>query len=270
MRTVISHFYNEAYLLPWWLKHHREIFDHGIMINHGSTDGSLDIVRELVPGWHIVNSTLTNFNAYMTDFEVMTYERDLPGWKIALGTTEFLMCTVNFSDLQKQLEAEGRMGVSCSGYIIVDEANATDPVDQVPLVKQRHIGYNDNSHISPETRMIIQGSSFPSRNRFFHRLPVGMYHPGRHFSFHPESNNRLLDLVLFHYAWAPWTPQGIARKLGISARVDMADIQRGWGNHHMRNLDELENARRAAHALSYDLSREDSVRLALSKVKSQY
>ena len=29
-RVVISHFFNEAYLLPWWLKHHREMFDHGV------------------------------------------------------------------------------------------------------------------------------------------------------------------------------------------------------------------------------------------------
>ena len=32
-RVVISHFFNEAYLLPWWLKHHREIFDHGVLID---------------------------------------------------------------------------------------------------------------------------------------------------------------------------------------------------------------------------------------------
>ncbi|MCA3390648.1 MAG: glycosyltransferase family 2 protein, partial [Roseomonas sp.] len=40
MRSVICHFFNEAYLLPWWLKHHVPIFDHGVMIDHGSTDGS--------------------------------------------------------------------------------------------------------------------------------------------------------------------------------------------------------------------------------------
>lgn len=51
MRTVLCHFYNEEYLLPWWLKHHRSMFDHGALIDHGSTDNSLDICRQLVPEW---------------------------------------------------------------------------------------------------------------------------------------------------------------------------------------------------------------------------
>ena len=53
-RVVISHFFNEAYLLPWWLEHHRQIFDHGVLIDWSSTDGSADICRQLVPGWEVV------------------------------------------------------------------------------------------------------------------------------------------------------------------------------------------------------------------------
>ncbi|MEW9106591.1 glycosyltransferase family 2 protein, partial [Paenibacillus sp.] len=51
MRILISHFYNEEYLLPWWLKHHAPLFDHGILINRGSTDRSVDICKQLVPHW---------------------------------------------------------------------------------------------------------------------------------------------------------------------------------------------------------------------------
>jgi hypothetical protein len=47
MKTVISHFYNEEYMLPWWLKHHRQYFDHGILIDYGSTDKSLDIIKKI-------------------------------------------------------------------------------------------------------------------------------------------------------------------------------------------------------------------------------
>ena len=53
-RVVISHFFNEAYLLPWWLEHHRQIFDHGVLIDWSSTDGSADICRQLAPGWEVV------------------------------------------------------------------------------------------------------------------------------------------------------------------------------------------------------------------------
>jgi hypothetical protein len=34
MITVISHIFNEEYLLPFWLEHHRTIFDHGIIIDY--------------------------------------------------------------------------------------------------------------------------------------------------------------------------------------------------------------------------------------------
>ena len=38
-------FYNEEYLLPWWLAHHTKLFDHGILINKGSTDRSVEICK---------------------------------------------------------------------------------------------------------------------------------------------------------------------------------------------------------------------------------
>lgn len=47
--TVISHFYNEEYLLPWWLNHHKNIFDNGILINYGSTDKSVEIIKSICP-----------------------------------------------------------------------------------------------------------------------------------------------------------------------------------------------------------------------------
>ena len=47
--TVITHFWNEEILLPYWLKHHLELFDHGILINYRSTDKSVEIIKELAP-----------------------------------------------------------------------------------------------------------------------------------------------------------------------------------------------------------------------------
>ena len=91
-RIVISHFYNEAYLLPWWLKHHREMFDHGVLIDYASTDDSVAICRELVPDWEVIPSENAHFSALLCDFEVMKHEQRFPdAWKIALNTTEFLV-----------------------------------------------------------------------------------------------------------------------------------------------------------------------------------
>jgi len=83
MRVVVSHFFNEAYLLPWWLRHHREVFDHGVLIDRYSTDGSVDICRELVPSWEVVRSETAQFAAIMCDFEVMKHEARFPdAWKM--------------------------------------------------------------------------------------------------------------------------------------------------------------------------------------------
>lgn len=55
-KTIISHFYNEEYLLPWWLMHHTKIFDHGILINRGSTDRSVEICKLFAPNWEVRDS----------------------------------------------------------------------------------------------------------------------------------------------------------------------------------------------------------------------
>ena len=89
-RTVLSHFYNEEYLLPWWLKHHRKIFDHGIMVDYDSTDRSRDIIRELCPTWEIVTSRHRQFECMLIDQEIADLEANLSGWRMCLNTTEFL------------------------------------------------------------------------------------------------------------------------------------------------------------------------------------
>lgn len=91
MRTIITHFYNEEYLLPWWLEHHKKIFDYGILIDYSSTDRSVEIIRSICPHWQIFPSAYGAFDAQDCDREVEYYERQVPGWRIALTVTEFLV-----------------------------------------------------------------------------------------------------------------------------------------------------------------------------------
>ena len=53
-KTVVTHFFNEEYLLPWWLEHHKKYFDHGVMIDYNSTDSSVEIIKKICPTWTIV------------------------------------------------------------------------------------------------------------------------------------------------------------------------------------------------------------------------
>ncbi len=237
MRTVICHFYNESYLLPWWLKHHIRLFDHGVMIDHGSTDDSADHVRQLAPHWRLVRSRLTHFDAYLTDFEVMGYEQEMPGWKMALNVTEFLMPTVPLEAIERQLNANGRTGCACSGIVIVDHDCATPPSADQPLPLQKHWGIDDNAVRVPAERTARGQTPQPMRNRFYHRNAVGMYHPGRHQSFHQDSHMRMMDLMVFHFGYAPWNEDTLRRKLQIKSKLKPEDVQRGWGAQHLKQAD---------------------------------
>jgi hypothetical protein len=240
------------------------MFDYGVMINHGSTDDSVDIIKEYVPHWRLVNSNLTHFNAFMTDFEVMSYEKDLPGWKIALNTTEFLLCSMSLDDLITLLEKQDFKGVASEGHIIVDTGIVPKLDPAKPLVKQLHWGFNDNLNFSPEQRLAMNlGCTFPTRNRFFHCLQVGMYQPGRHLSYSPYSNTRIAELMVWHYLWAPWNQQSISRKMGIKAKLDPDDVRSGAGKQHTKNLLELETAREVAMSFAHDLTSNAIVQAAL-------
>ena len=41
--------------------------DHGILINRGSTDGSVEICKTFAPNWEIRNSKSLEFDAYLVD-----------------------------------------------------------------------------------------------------------------------------------------------------------------------------------------------------------
>lgn len=264
MRTVICHFYNEEYLLPWWLKHHLPLFDYGILIDHGSTDRSAEICRELAPNWRLVRSRLTHFDAYLTDLEVMNYEQEMVGWKIALTVTEFLVCSVPLAQLEASLTEMGRIGCAASGMLVIDDDPAQIPTYDRPLPLQKHFGIDDNAIPTVEERMRIGNiGGQPTRNRFYHHNAVGMYTPGRHGSYLPDASFRILNLMVMVFHYAPWTERTIARKMQIANKLNPADVARGWGNHHLRNAETLQGDYARKREVSVDFMQHAHARDAL-------
>ena len=247
MRTVITHFYNEEYLLPWWLNHHTKIFDYGILIDHGSTDNSVDICRQLAPNWRVVKSRLTEFNAYLTDFEVMGYEYELSGWKIALNITEFIISNPSLKDIEIYLKSKNKIGCLSSCMDMVDLESDKSPIYSISLVNQKPWAVDDNRFRKRWLRSMLGYKSLPRRNRFYHCLPTGMYLPGRHASFHPDSILRMPNLLLLHFGFSPWTENFIKRKTQIAQKISQSDKDRGWGIHHLRNQIQLEKDRKKLH-----------------------
>jgi hypothetical protein len=239
-RVVISHFYNEAYLLPWWLRHHREIFDHGVLIDYASTDESVEICRSLVPTWDIVPSENASFAAILCDFEVMKHESRFPdAWKLALNTTEFFIAP-GLEKMEQLLVQHDLTGVRLPGAVMVDTEPDVPPDPSKPLIEQKSAGIWE-SQIDFKG-LAIPGLTFPTRSRFYHHYAIGAYTPGRHSSQLPRQCNGSPDLgSIWWYGFSPWCNAFKARKLQISARRDSFDIKNGFGAQHQAGLAELDS-----------------------------
>ena len=108
-------------MLKWWIPHHTELFDEGILINHSSTDGSVDICRSIAPHWRVIDTEFTDFNATKNDLEVMKHEATVDGWKMVLNVTEFLVCKPNRLDLiLKDMKSNNISCLQTRGVIMVD------------------------------------------------------------------------------------------------------------------------------------------------------
>ena len=132
-KTIICHFYNEEYLLPWWLKHHREIFSDGLMIDYGSDDKSVEIIKSLCPHWKIVKTKNKFFGALELDREIEEYEKEINGYRIVLNVTEFLVG--NFSKLYTELNQD--IYVPMISMMDNEEQEGSYPDPNISLTKQR-------------------------------------------------------------------------------------------------------------------------------------
>lgn len=213
MKTIISHFYNEEYLLPWWLEHHRKYFDDGVMINYGSTDNSVDIIKTYCPNWKVIDSRNLTFSAASVDEEVMDIEANISGWKIALNTTEFLIGDYNLLNSSTSSE----IYIPC--FYFIDNVELRDSIDKSkPLYEQLFFGLD------------IPDTSFSRGSRVLHNHRV-WYSPGRHF----RNANNTNDFVIFNYGFSPMTKEFYERKLQIQSKIPESDKSKGLGGEHTNN-----------------------------------
>jgi hypothetical protein len=213
-RTVISHFYNEEYLLPWWLNHHKQVFHHGIMIDYASTDRSREIIRSICPDWEIVDSRNKVFEAYAVDREVMDIEAGLDGWRMCLNVTEQLIGDYSYLDTTEH----DQLVLLCMTF--VDRHN-TEPDPAVPLYQQFTHGANWNE------------AYFLRMSRSIHRKPIH-YNVGRHF--HSDNVVGSDQLTVLYYGWCPFNDAAIQRRISMGDNMDDTCHQ---GRHHITSREEL-------------------------------
>jgi|SRR5262245_24349255 len=220
--TVVCQFRNEEVYLPYWLRHHTRLFDHGVLLDYGSTDGSVEIIRRLAPTWEVRPSRNAKFDVLGVDAEIMDVEREFSGWKMSLNVTEFLLHH-DLNEFLDEFEAchPGASGLVTTGFIIQDMPEQLDiPLTGKDLWWQRHFG-------CPEPDPCFK--EWVSRRRLLHRASHGNYLPGRHENLVSRIQNPVLNL--FWYGWCPLT---LKLKRNQSTRPMLAedDLKRGWYSHH--------------------------------------
>lgn len=217
MKTIISHFFNEEYLLPFWLEHH-SFFDHGIMIDYYSTDRSVEIIRKRCPTWTIVKTKNTkdgkpNFDAVLVDNEVSELEKTVNGFKICLNTTEFLipLCAVQLKNV----------------------------IYRIPIVSimSTKVPTNITEFLNAE---LIQPR--PDRGcRTLHSKSYLRYIPGRHYIQDGQGPTvQSNEFVILWCEFYPYTQAFLERKLQIQKNMNEKDKQCGIGIQHFIDADTLD------------------------------
>lgn len=224
--TVILHIWNERFLLPYWLKHHLPLFDHGVIIDYASNDGSVEIARELAPHWEVRPSRNRFFRASDVDREVMDIEREFDGWKLAMNVTEFVF----HPDLRELVSSPiVAQALALPSVVMCDLPHTRDDaVDDRPLWQQKRHGYWDNPHNAGGT-----GRAY----RYLHRAECGRYGVGRHVSGVPSVPCD--DAWLLWFGWAPLA-HVTERKLQIKQRIPTDDKMLGHGRQHQIDLAGME------------------------------
>jgi len=264
--TVICHFWNNAWILEHWLRHHRRLFSHGILIDHGSSDGSCDLIRELAPEWEIRPTWRCRdaFRSVDADLEVMEVEEGIRGWKMVLNVTEFLVLT-DLEGYIAALPAHVR-GVTTSGVVLVDSAAARwAPLTNEPLVTQCLHGYFEY-----ELGKKPRDYGYPAvwRSRLLHAHRSGRYEVGRHVC----GVDHVYDPRLF-LAWAGWSPfEHIkAMKMAVQQRIPAEDFERGLAlQHRLGSERDLEQRLAVEQARSHGLFVDPRYARAVEAVRRRF
>ncbi len=237
--TVISHIYNEEYLLPFWLDHHSKFFKNGIIIDYMSTDNSLDIIRKKCPHWKIIKTkniidNKPNFEAEKIDSEVQEIEKTINGYKICLNTTEFLFFDIdkiNFFDQSKKncFGIKVFVGLSKNDYFI--PKNYEEFTKNIDLISENH----------------------DRGQRFIHNYEFGNYNIGRHYINKP-SVNIFPNMFIFHIANYNLNEHFVKRRMQIQNNIPIKDKERGFGYQHiLKSENDIEKNRNNIKRTTLDI-----------------
>lgn len=223
---IITHFYNEEFLLPLWLTHHKKYFEYGVLVSYGSTDRSVEIIKDICPHWSVFSSRNGHFDHLECDEEIMDIEKQIPqGWyRIALTCTEFIV-----GDFHKVLSDAHRKNYDQRAQILI-------PVNVMT-------GYDINGSLSnkiPLWEQIKTGVPWEQVNacRSMHNYSDMRYTGGRHFDL--NSPNLQPEVQILKFSNVLIGKEMIDRRLQINSRVSERDRQWGIATHNTLTPETIE------------------------------
>ena len=255
---LLSHFAEEEYLMPFWIRHHAHMFDSAVLIDFEAADSTRKIVEEIAPtSWKVINSvTGASFEAARVDDQVVELEKSRPqDWHLALTTTEFLVHRNFRQGLAKhESEEKARFCHVRSFGIVGDDAKAVKKVEELSV--QRSVYAEGEGRKGKREENNTYSKSFPLNRylltspyrRFLHLNTLGKfnYRPGRHAMFPAPQEDDKFDCEAFimKYQWTPW-PEIIKRKLMVGQHIPPGDKNLRRGVQHTAVVDEktLDEAR---------------------------
>jgi hypothetical protein len=223
--TVLTNIYNEEYLLPFWLEHHKKIFDHGIIIDYWSTDKSVEICKQICPTWEVRTTTNPYFGAIEIDIEFMEIEKSIEGIKMHLNTTEFLFIDKPLSELFNNEPIS--YGVRAYGAYSKNEEYPTTMQEIVKGV------------LHDDVRFIFE---YERGRRQIHTYPTGRYKLGRHSTHNPSTE--IINMAILWLGYYPWNNKLIDRKLQIKTYIPASDREKGYSYNHFYDTFKIESIRK--------------------------
>jgi UDP-glucose 4-epimerase len=220
--TLLTNIFNEEYLLPFWLNHHKNMFDEIIVIDYNSTDKSVEICKSICPDCKIRTTRNTYFDAEEIDKEFMDIESTIEGIKIVLNTTEFLISEKPITDLFVNTTQPFSYAITCAS----------------PYSKK---SYHINNNYELFSNLLNDDVVFHNdrRIRVIHTCSNGNYNVGRH-----STNNDIIPTNDAHIIWLGYYPLNdnlLQRKLQIQQNIPQRDKERGYGFQHLFTKDTMLN-----------------------------
>lgn len=229
---LITHFYNEELLLPYWILHHAPMFDNVILIDYDSTDRSVEIIKDLAPShWKVIKSKNKEFSALTIEDEIREYECSYPDnvYKVVLNITEFLVWPEMKHFLAKHNSTTKPIAIKLFCNDIIDDSLI--PLDpDLPLIQQR------NRYVKKEF----------DYSRFIHKNTNSsgkVYGLGRHTTLIPSING--INAILLKYLYTPF-PECIDRQMQFVSKQGTVDIQKGWGKQYQFSVKQINEKRKSA------------------------